>query len=101
MVRTTSPSVRAYHGFGVSDPEGFAAMGVVETLVHTGDLADGLGLAWDPPAALCARVLHRLFPDAPPDTDPWRTLLWATGRAELPGRPRLTSWRWYGEPLSR
>jgi hypothetical protein len=76
-------------------------MGVVETLVHTGDLANGLGLTWEPPAALCARVLRRLFPDAPADTDPWRTLLWATGRAELPGRPRLTSWRWYGEPLSR
>jgi hypothetical protein len=101
MVRVTPPSVRAYHVFGISDPEGFAAMGVVETLVHTGDLANGLGLAWEPPAALCARVLRRLFPDAPADTDPWRTLLWATGRAELPGRPRLTSWRWYGEPLSR
>lgn len=28
----------------------------------------------------------------------WPTLLWATGRAELPGHPRLTSWRWYGAP---
>ncbi|NUK13348.1 hypothetical protein HRW18_36485 [Streptomyces lunaelactis] len=98
MVRTTPSHVRSYHGYGVSDPEGFGAMGIVETLVHTYDLAEGLGLVWDPPADLCARVLARLFPNAPVDTDPWLTLLWATGRTELDGRPRLTTWRWYGEP---
>ncbi|MEU6681110.1 DinB family protein [Streptomyces sp. NPDC046925] len=98
MVRTAPPTTRAYHGFGISDPEGFAAMGIVETLAHTYDLAEGLGLPWAPPADICARVLDRLFPDAPHDTDPWPTLLWATGRGELPGHPRLTSWRWYGEP---
>ncbi|WP_328917375.1 MULTISPECIES: maleylpyruvate isomerase N-terminal domain-containing protein [unclassified Streptomyces] len=98
MVRTTPPEVRAHHGFGVSDPEGFAAMGVVETLVHAHDLASGLGLPWEPPTDLCARALHRLFPDAPTDTTPWPTLLWATGRGELPGCPRLTTWRWHGAP---
>lgn len=98
MVRTTSAQTRAHHGFGVSDPEGFAAMGIVETLVHTHDLAQGLGLGWRPPADLCSRVLVRLFPDAPSSTDAWSTLLWATGRAELPGRPRLTAWRWDGTP---
>ncbi|WP_406400888.1 hypothetical protein [Streptomyces uncialis] len=96
MVRTTAPEVRAYHVFGVSDAAGFAAMGVVETLVHTHDLAQGIGLDWNPPADLCARVLARLFPDAPAATDPWTTLLWATGRAELDGRPRLATWRWDG-----
>lgn len=98
VVRTTPSHVRAHHGFGAADPEGFAAMGVVETFVHTHDLAEGLGLAWAPPGDICARVLARLFPDAPTDTDPWATLLWATGRAELPGRPRLAEWRWYGAP---
>ncbi|WP_405783088.1 hypothetical protein [Streptomyces sp. NBC_00859] len=98
MVRTTPPETRAHHTFGVSDPEGFAAMGIVETLVHTHDLAEGLGLVHCPPAGLCARVLARLFPDAPPAAEPWPTLLWATGRGELPGRARLTTWRWYGEP---
>ncbi|MEU0388964.1 maleylpyruvate isomerase N-terminal domain-containing protein [Streptomyces chartreusis] len=98
MVRTTAPEVRAYHVFGTSDAEGFAAMGIVETLVHTHDLAEGLGLAWNPPADLCSRVLARLFPDAPSSTDPWPTLLWATGRAELQGRPRPTTWRWDGTP---
>ncbi|MGW9047446.1 hypothetical protein ACWGQL_33600 [Streptomyces lydicus] len=94
MVRTTPPEVRAHHVFGVSDAEGFAAMGLVETLVHTHDLAEGLGLAWEPPAELCARVLGRLFPDVPRDAAPWLTLLWATGRVALPGHPRRTGWRW-------
>ncbi|QKW53519.1 maleylpyruvate isomerase N-terminal domain-containing protein [Streptomyces buecherae] len=98
MVRTKPPQVRAHHVFGASDPEGFAAMGLVETLVHTHDLAEGLGLDWTPPADVCARVLARLFPDAPRTTDPWPTLLWSTGRAELPDHPRLTRWRWYGAP---
>jgi hypothetical protein len=101
MVRTTPPEVRAFHSFGVSDAEGFAAMGIVELMVHTYDLADGLGLVWDPPADLCARVLARLFPDIPDlpsGTDPWATLLWATGRGELPGQPRVTKWRWDGTP---
>lgn len=98
MVRTTPASVRAHHTFGASDPEGFAAMGIVETLVHTHDLAQGAGHAWTPPGDLCSLVLHRLFPDAPSDTEPWPTLLWATGRTELPGRDRLTTWRWQGAP---
>ncbi|UGT62606.1 maleylpyruvate isomerase N-terminal domain-containing protein [Nocardia asteroides] len=97
MVRVTPPDVRAHHVYGVSDAEGFAAMGLVETLVHTHDLARGLDLPWTPPAELCARALHRLFPDVTV-ADPWPTLLWATGRAELPDRARRTDWRWYGSP---
>lgn len=97
-VRTRSPQVRAHHVFGASDPEGFAAMGIVETLVHTHDLAEGLGLTWDPPEGVCARVLARLFPDAPDIAASWPTLLWATGRAELAEVPRRTEWRWYGTP---
>jgi hypothetical protein len=27
----------------------------------------------------------------------WPTLLWATGRAELPRHPRRTEWRWHAE----
>lgn len=98
MVRITPDTVRSYHGYGAADPAGFAAMGVVEILVHTHDIALGLGLDWNPPADLCDRTLARLFPEAPAEGDRWQTLLWATGRAELPGRPRLTSWRWHGTP---
>ncbi|MCQ9184316.1 DinB family protein [Streptomyces sp. IBSBF 2953] len=98
MVRTTPATVRSHHGFGASDPEGFAAMGVVETLVHLHDVGAGLGVRWEPDAALCGRALARLFPDAPDGTDRWPTLLWATGRGDLPDRPRLARWRWHGAP---
>ncbi|MEV0381044.1 maleylpyruvate isomerase N-terminal domain-containing protein [Nonomuraea sp. NPDC050643] len=100
MVRTAPPDARAHHVFGPADAESSAAMGLVETLVHVHDIAEGLGLTWAPPAGLCARVLDRIFPDAPRAADPWTALLWATGRAELPGRPRLTKWRWYNDPAS-
>ncbi|MEU3755258.1 hypothetical protein AB0H17_21200 [Streptomyces olivoreticuli] len=99
VVRTRGPEVRAYHPWGVADPEGFAAMGVVETLVHVHDLAEGLGVAWQPPAGMCGRVLGRLFPEAPASGDAWRTLLWATGREDLPDLPRSGAWRWHGAPL--
>lgn len=98
MVRTTSPAVRSHHVFGASDPEGFGAMGVTETLVHTHDITAGLGLSFEPPAGLCARTLHRLFPDAPAEAEPWPALLWSAGRIALPGREQRTTWRWHGEP---
>ena len=91
---------RAHHSYGVSDPEGFAAMGVVETLVHGHDVAGTLGVSWQPPADLCARAIDRLFPDLPEHPDPWQRLLWATGRAELPGHPARASWRWDGRPAA-
>jgi hypothetical protein len=98
MVETSPAQVRAYHSYGISDPAGFAAMGVVEVLVHMYDVAAALHIEWTPPDDLCARVLARLFPDAPADSDRWATLLWATGRRELPGHPRRTSWRWDSTP---
>jgi len=99
VVRTTPATVRAWHPFGLADPEGFAAMGIVETVVHTHDIATGLDLAWAPPPSLCAKTVARLFPTAPDEGDPWQVLLWATGRIELPGRGRLVGWRWQAEPL--
>lgn len=91
---------RAHHIFGRSDPEGFAAMGVVELLAHGHDVARGLDRDWRPPADLCARALYRLFPDAPADLPPWPTLRWATGRGDLPGHPARQPWRWNGTPRS-
>jgi hypothetical protein len=92
-VAAASPGDRGYHVYGLSDAEGFAAMGVVETLVHTYDIAAGLGLDWRPPAELCAPALGRLFPEAPPG-DPSAVLLWCTGRDVLGDRPRQADWRW-------
>ncbi|MGI5481112.1 GNAT family N-acetyltransferase [Streptomyces lavendofoliae] len=99
-VRTTPAGVRAWHPCGATGADGFAAMGVVEALVHTHDIvrAHGLPDRWAP-AELSARVLDRLFPHVPRTGDPWRTLLWATGRADLDGAPRPAVWRWYGEPV--
>ena len=40
-----------------------------------------------------AAVLNRLLPTAPPG-DPTQVLLWCTGRGELNGLPRHTTWKW-------
>lgn len=91
-VDAASPETRAWH-FGPCDPAGFAAMGVAETLLHTHDITLGLGVPWLPPHRLSTLVLRRLFPDAPAGAAP-EVLLWMTGRGELPGRARRTSWSW-------
>ncbi|MFC9454920.1 hypothetical protein [Streptomyces sp. NPDC056983] len=96
VLRTAPSTTVSYHVFGPSGPEGFAAMAVVETLVHTHDITQGLHRQWSPPRELCERVLRRLFPHVTICGDAWDNLLWATGRTALPDRPRLTEWRWYG-----
>jgi hypothetical protein len=93
----TDPSARAYHPWGNSDVEGYLAMGVVESLVHTFDIVAALGDDWRPPNALAAPALRRIFPAVGPDDErAGDLLLWATGRIGLPDRERLTSWRWHG-----
>ena len=93
-VDAAPPDARAWH-WGPCDPAGFAAMGVAETLLHTHDITLGLAVPWQPPQRLSALVLRRLFPDAPAGAAP-EVLLWMTGRGELPGRARRTSWSWRG-----
>ena len=90
----------SHHSYGISDPEGFAAMGVVETAVHAHDVTTTLGLPWQLPADLCERVIDRLFPGLPEHPDPWERLLWATGRLALPDHPARESWRWDGRPVA-
>ncbi|MFC9845914.1 GNAT family N-acetyltransferase [Streptomyces sp. NPDC060223] len=95
-IRTAPREVRAFHPspFRSANREGFAAMGVAEVLLHTHDIAEGLGIPYEPPAELCEGVLTRIFPHVRPGHDHWRTLLWATGRGELPGRAPVTEWTW-------
>ncbi|MGW0208871.1 GNAT family N-acetyltransferase [Streptomyces sp. NPDC003233] len=95
-VRTALPGVRAFHPypFRSADAQGFAAMGIAEVLLHTHDMAEGLGIAYEPPAELVESLLACLFPHVQPGPAPWPTLLWATGRGELPGRAPVTEWRW-------
>jgi hypothetical protein len=93
LARTRPAAVRGWHPYGVSDPQGFAAMGTVEVLLHLYDVAEPLGLQWDPHPDVVRRVLERLFPHAPSVGDPWQILLHATGRD--PERP-VDSWQWDG-----
>lgn len=98
QVQARTPDARAYHPDGLADPEGFAAMGAVELLVHGYDVATATGGVCPPfPAGVADRALTRLFPDAPafdgsPDAD--ARLLWATGRIALGGQDRRYRWRW-------
>ena len=50
---------------GGFDPGGHAAIACDKLLIHTDDAGRGLGRVFKPAAAICARVLARLFPDAP------------------------------------
>jgi hypothetical protein len=98
IARSADPGVRAFHNYGVSDAAGFAAMGVVETLIHTFDVVRGLNPAesWRPPAAVAAPAIARLFPDAP-SGDPSDVLLYCCGRAALGELPRKAGdWQWDG-----
>ncbi|MFJ3789358.1 maleylpyruvate isomerase N-terminal domain-containing protein [Kitasatospora sp. NPDC090091] len=97
-VRDATPDVRAWHPWGHSDGPGFAAMGTVELLVHGWDLAGALGVGGPLPDDLAAPAVARLFPAAPTGHAPGATLLWCTGRAALPDRPRLSAgaWSWDG-----
>lgn len=49
-VRTAPREARAFHPypFRSANREGFAAMGIAEVVLHTRDLAGGLGLAYEP-----------------------------------------------------
>ena len=91
-VEHAGPETVAWH-WGLSDATGFAAMGVAEALVHTHDITHGLRVGWRPPEPLSQLVVDRLVPDAP-EGRASDVLLWATGRADLEGRPRVREWVW-------
>jgi|SRR5215212_591152 len=92
-VAAADAEARAWH-WGLADASGFAAMGVGEILVHTYDIAQGLGLRWEPPTDLAEAVVERLLPDAPRG-DANAVLLWATGRQDLPGCGAVMEWVWH------
>lgn len=91
-VAAAPSDARAWH-YGPTDATGFAAMGIGELLVHTYDIACGLDLDWRPPDDLAELVMSRLF-DTTAGTDASSDLLWATGRIELAGKPRVEHWVW-------
>lgn len=98
VVALAGPEDRAWHPWGGADAAGIAAIGVAEIVLHTGDVAVALGLTWAPPSGPVTATLARLFPDAPVAGDAWTALQWATGRGDLPGRERVTDWRYAMAP---
>ena len=101
VVESSPSTTRGFHPAGMADPSGFAAMGCDEILIHTADIAAGLGVVFQPTADLSARIVDRLFPWAPTDIDQWQTLLWANGRTWLPYLGHLEdNWYWQCAPLS-
>jgi hypothetical protein len=100
VVDGTLPQSRGWHPYGLADASGFAAMACDEMLVHTADVGQGLRRTFVPSEELSGATLRRLFPWAPADTDSWTALLWANGRADLPGQERQIGWRWHCAPLT-
>jgi len=101
VVKTASLTDRAWHAYGISDPVGFAAMGVVEVTVHTYDLAKGFGLNFVPSKELADFAIERLFRDTVefplvPESDSGSLLLWCAGRIELENSPQRQGWKWNG-----
>lgn len=80
VARSTPKGVLAYHATGMTDAEGYLAMGCAEVLVHTWDACCGLGVEFVGPPDLAAAILARTFPWVAVESSPWQTLLWAFGR---------------------
>jgi hypothetical protein len=101
LARAAPGDARAFHPAGLADVSGWIGMGCEEILLHTDDIALGLGIQFRPPHDLVRPVLTRLFPWAPTDVDAWAALRWAAGRAGLPERERLgPDWYWHCAPLA-
>ena len=100
-IKDSDLSDRAWHFYGVSDPIGFAAMGVVELSVHTYDLARGFGINFVPNDVAAKFATERLFSgttEYPTFETHGELLLWLAGRIALSGKPRRQGWKWNGAP---
>ena len=86
VAAVTPPGVRAFHATGPSSAADYVGRACVELLVHTDDALSGLGVAFEPPADLCRRVLAQQYPDVTTPGGSWQSLLAATGRPVRPAR---------------
>lgn len=105
VVADGSPAeVRAFHPWGMADAEGFLAMGAVEILLHTWDVATAFARPLAPAdraEALAGALLPRLFPWAPAGVPAMEALLACTGRVEAAGLPPAgTRWAWHAAPVA-
>jgi uncharacterized protein (TIGR03083 family) len=88
----------AFHPHGPCDPYGYAAVGAAESLIHASDIAAGVGLRWRPADELCDLVVRAVFPGAAGEMAGFDALLCQTGRLNVPGRDRVTAWRYTYRP---
>ena len=93
--RTTAAGTVSWHPYGMAGPSDFCAMGVVEALVHTHDLSEGLHVSWEAPEWLATRVLEHLFSRGERPSSSWHALLLATGRVPGDTGAFTTAWRWH------
>lgn len=67
-------------------PADFAPRGGLELILHAYDVCRGLGVVFDPPAALCRRLFHDTqgwpWPAREPTEDPWSDVLVRSGRPQ-------------------
>lgn len=99
VVSAMPASARSAHSAGLADSVGWAAMICDEVLVHSWDIAQGVGGEFVMPEALCQAVLERLFPWAGSDGKPSQRLLMVNGRRSLGDRPPIPDWVWHcGDP---
>lgn len=82
VARSTPEGALAYHSTGMTDAEGYLAMGCAEVLVHTWDACCGLGVDFVGPSDLSSAILARTFPWVEVEESSWHTLLWAFGRVQ-------------------
>lgn len=100
VARGVEPTARGWHPHGRPDAEGFLAMAGSELTMHVHDVVLDPGVKFRPQDDVVDRLLKRLYPWAPAETPRWQTLLWVTGRAELPGHEMAGSdWRMFSAPL--
>ena len=100
VAESAPPESRAWHPTGLPDPEGFLAMGCAEVMLHTWDTVGGTDVQLLGDEGVADRVLQRLFPWVPTDTPRWDTLLFSTGRGELPGYESPSDrWMWHNDVL--
>ena len=100
VAASAEPGTRAWHPVGLPDTEGVLAMGCAEVMLHSWDAVGGLDLEFVGDEGISDRVLRRLFPWAPAETPCWQTLLFVTGRGELPGfESPGDRWMWHNDVL--
>lgn len=101
VARAAGADARGFHPAGMADATGFLGMACEETLMHTLDIALGLGIPFAAPEPLAAKVLARIFPWAPGNVTAWESLQWCAGRSALPDRAKQDElWYWHCAPLS-